>query len=107
MTPSRYPLVPIPEEPMPNPSEASRHEDRSDPYPDPLPPQKPPQAASQTPPAMRDRDLLQALAATYWFLPLFVGLLLSMLALGLMLGVKIATVKHRQPMLHPSTDQSP
>jgi hypothetical protein len=95
------------EDPMPNPPEASRHEDRSDPYPDPLPTEKQPQAASQTPPAMRDRDHLQALVATYWFLPLFVGLLLCMLTLGLLLGVKIASAKHRQPMLHPSTNQSP
>jgi hypothetical protein len=89
---------------MPNPPEASRHEDRSDPYPDPLPTEKQPQAASQTPPAMRDRDHLQALVATYWFLPLCAALLLASLFLGLVLGLKIATVQHRPPMLHPSTN---
>jgi hypothetical protein len=104
MTPSRYPLVPIPEEPMPNPSEASRHEDRSDPYPDPLPTEKQPQAASQTPPALRDRDHLQALVATCWFLPLCAVLLLASLCLGLVLGMKIASAQLRQPMLHPSTN---
>jgi hypothetical protein len=91
----------------PTPPEASRHEDRADPYPDPLPTEKLPQAASQTPPPLKDSDLLRALVETAWFLPAVLLLSVSVMTLGLVLGMKIADAKHRTHMLHSSPIQTP